>query len=360
MNKQLYWVLGFFILVACQKKVEVVKPTTQNISESVYASGAIKAQNQYQVFAMANGTIQEVLVAEGDYINMNTPLFIISNQTSKLNTENAKLNAELNDFSANKNKLSELKVNIELARAKYENDSSLFKKQAMLYEQNVGSEQDLTQRMLAMQNSRTLYQTTQLKYADLKRQLSLLSKQAQTSLAISQRTLGDYTVKSDIAGTVYAVFKERGEMVNTQTPLAVIGSSSKFKIELQVDEYDIVRIKKGQLILITLDSYKGKVFEAVVEKVNPLMNERTKAFVIEALFTKAPDVLYPNLTVEANIVIQTKSNVLTIPRIFLSNDGFVTKSDGSKIKVEVGLKDYERAEIISGITANDELIIAAK
>jgi HlyD family secretion protein len=360
MNKWLIVAFCSMVLVACKKKVEVVKPITQSITESVYASGSIKAQNQYQVFAMANGTIQDVLVAEGDQVHLHSPLFVLTNQTSKLSTENAKLNAELNDFSANQNKLKELSVNINAAKLKYQNDSSLYSKQLMLYAQKVGSEQDLEQRLLGLENSRALYQSAQLKYADLKRQLNLASKQANTSLAISQRMLGDYTVKSDVEGTVYAVYKEHGEMVNTQTPLAVVGSSTNFKLELQVDEYDIVRIKKGQLIFVTLDSYKGQVFKALVDKINPFMNERTKSFVIEALFIKAPNVLYPNLTVEANIVIQTKNNVLTVPRNFLSSDGFVTKADGTKVKVEVGLKDYERAEIISGITINDELIIPVK
>ncbi len=87
------------------------------------------------------------------------------------------------------------------------------------------------------------------------------------------------------------------------------------------------------------------------------MNERTKTFMVEALFTKAPKILYPNLTVEANIVIQTKKNALTIPRNVLNNDNTVTKSNGDKVQVKTGLKDYNKVEILSGISASDELII---
>jgi multidrug efflux pump subunit AcrA (membrane-fusion protein) len=139
-----------------------------------------------------------------------------------------------------------------------------------------------------------------------------------------------------------------------------MGSANHFKLELEIDEYDIVKIKNGQLILVSLDSYKGKVFEAMVHKINPIMNERTKTFMVEAFFSKQPDILFPNLTIEANIVISTKKNTLTLPRNLVSDDGFVTKENGEKVAVKTGLKDYNKIEILSGISANDELIVPTK
>jgi hypothetical protein len=65
--------------------------------------------------------------------------------------------------------------------------------------------------------------------------------------------------------------------------------------------------------------------------------------------------LYPNLTVEANIVIQTKENALTIPRAFLTGDSLVVLENGSARKVETGLKDYQKAEILSGLHENETI-----
>jgi HlyD family secretion protein len=102
-----------------------------------------------------------------------------------------------------------------------------------------------------------------------------------------------------------------------------------------------------------MDSYKGQVFEAKVDKINPIMNERTKSFTLEARFITKPETLYPNLTTEANIVIRTKENALTIPRAFLIDDTFVLIEKNKKVKVEIGLKDYQKVEILRGVTAND-------
>ena len=141
-----------------------------------------------------------------------------------------------------------------------------------------------------------------------------------------------------------------------QTPLAVIGDAKNFILEMQVDEFDILKIRKGLIVLVTLDSYKGKVFEASVTKINPLMNERSKTFLVEAEFLKQPELLYPNITFEANIVLQSKEKALLIPRNFVQNDTLVFKSNGDKVVVKTGLRDYQKIEILSGISAEDELI----
>jgi RND family efflux transporter MFP subunit len=360
MNKFSLLLLVALFVAGCKSKVETTKPNVTDITESVYASGVIKAENQYQVFAIVNGIINNIFVTEGDEVKKGTPLLSVVNETSKLNAENARLAASFNDFANNKSRLNELKVNIDFAKNKWQVDSSLYLRQLNLFNQQVGSLLELEQRRLAFENSRALYQSALLKYDDLKRQLNFISQQSKNNLQISEFQNQDFVVKSEVDGKVYSILKEKGEMVNPQMALAVVGSTKSFKVELQVDEYDIVRLKKGQLVMISLDSYKGEVFEALIEKINPLMNERTKSFLVEAKFTKTPLVLYPNLTVEANIVIQTKKQTLTIPRNLVSDDNMVTLKDGNKIKVELGLKDYERVEVISGITAENELIVPIK
>src|SRR5690606_24915514 len=161
---------------------------------------------------------------------------------------------------------------------------------------------------------------------------------------------------SETDGKVYSVLKEKGEMVSPQMPVAVIGAADEFILELQVDEYDIARIKPGQKVLLNLDSYKGQVFEAKVFKVNPAMNERTRSFTVEASFVTTPPALYPNLTTEANIVIQRKENALIIPREYLVDGAFVLTEDNEKVAVKTGLKDYQKVEILDGITKETTLL----
>jgi RND family efflux transporter MFP subunit len=357
MKKLLIYISASLILFACGKKPESTLPTIETITESVYASGSVESIDQYQVFASVNGIISSVNVAEGDVVDAKTKLFSIFNESSRINRENAELNAEFSDINSNNSKLNDLKLAIELAKNKMLNDSISFSRQKILYSKEAISSSQLEQSELVYQSSKTNYLSNQLKYIDLKKQLNLTDKQSKNNVKLTQELENDFFITSDIKGRVYSILKKKGEMVNTQTPLAIIGDAKAFKIVMEVDEYDIIKIKKGLKIVVSLDSYKGQTFEAVVSKIDPIMNERSKTFTIEAAFINQPPVLYPNLTLEANIVIKTKPNILTIPRKYLINDQYVVLENGEKKYIKIGLKDYEKVEVISGIAKTDKIII---
>ncbi len=357
MNRLVLFSLVSLPLISCNSTEDKIKPTIETISVSVYASGIVKSRNQYQVYASVNGLVEKIYVSEGDTVSPGTPLLSISNETSKLNTENAKLAANFSNINSNLQKLNELKLAIDLAKLKVKNDSLLLLRQQKLWADNIGSKVELEQRELAFENSLTLYESSLLRYNDLNKQIQFSSEQSKNNLNITKTLENDFLIKSKIHGTVYSILKEQGEMVNTQTPLAILGDSQEFILELQVDEYDIVKVTNGKKVFVTLDSYKGELFEGVVTKVNPLMNQSSKTFTVEAAFVKQPPILYPNLTLEASILIQTKKNVLTLPRKYIFQDEYVVKSNGEKIKVHLGLKDFQKAEILNGLNKEDELII---
>ncbi|NDK55612.1 efflux RND transporter periplasmic adaptor subunit [Pontibacter fetidus] len=358
---KLYFPIFFIVLLtACTGNQETTHPVVEDITEAVYASGVVKSKDQYEVFPKVSGIVQQLLVTEGDVVKKGAPLMKLENDAARLNTENARIAAKYARVSANSEKLNELREAIALARSKKQNDSLLLARQRNLWASKIGTRVELEQRELNYKNSVTNYKSAILRYNDLKKQLSFAARQSEKSLQISETMAEDYTVKSETNGKVYSVLKEKGEMVSPQMPVAIVGDADEFILELQVDEYDIARIKPGQKVLLNLDSYKGQVFEARVYKINPSMNERTRSFTVEASFTTTPPALYPNLTTEANIVIQTKKNALIIPREYLVDGSFVLTEDKEKKKVKTGLKDYQKVEILEGLTKDDVIVKPAQ
>ncbi|MFC7670292.1 efflux RND transporter periplasmic adaptor subunit [Hymenobacter humi] len=143
-------------------------------------------------------------------------------------------------------------------------------------------------------NSRTAYQTAVLNYQTLQKQLNFAAAQARKNLQIAQRQASDYVLRSKIKGIVYKLYREKGEAVTPQTPLALLGDARHFVLQMQVDETDIVKIRPGQQVLVTLDSYKGQVFTARVTTVSPIMNTASKTFLVEAEFIRQPPCCTPS------------------------------------------------------------------
>jgi HlyD family secretion protein len=344
------------LLYACKSKDITVQPVMETITESVYATGIVKTKNQYQVFSAVNGLVAEVFAAEGDSVKKGDAIIRLSNTGARINTDNAALAAGYASAAANAEKLNEAQIAVDLAKSRMQHDASLLQRQQNLWKESIGSRNELDQRALAYKATQNAFTAAKLRYAQLQKQISFQQRQSQNNLELSKSVAEDYTIKSETGGKVYSILKVKGEMVNTQSPVALIGDAAAFTLELQVDEYDISRIRPGQMILLNMDSYKGEVFEAVVEKINPLMSERSRSFTIEAGFIKKPMMLYPNLTCEANIRIRQKEKALTIPRSYLLEGDFVLLKNKEKRKITTGLKDYQKVEILSGLTVNDVIL----
>lgn len=347
----IYLIPIFLCCLSCAEKSERLQPIEQELIESVYASVTIQPDNIYEVYAIVSGILDANLVEEGDFVIRDQSLIQIINNTPKLNALNSKLSLELaeQNFNGSAAILNSIKSEIDDASIKLENDSINFFRQKNLWKQHIGSKAQYDTAKLNYELATNHLKLLQSKYDRTKNELQTAVKQAQNNYKTSLITTKDFTVKSKIEGKVYGLYKEPGEIVTTLEPLATIGSANNFIIELLVDEVDIVRISKGQNILITLDAYQGEVFRGKVSKIYPKKDERNQTFKVEAIFDKPPKVLYPGLSGEANIVLAQKKNILTIPKSYIMPDNMV-KTDEGLISITTGLQNMEYIEVISGLT----------
>lgn len=328
----------------------------RSLTESVYTSVTIQPDSLYQSYAIVSGILDKNLVEEGDAILKGDPIIQIINSTPKLNAENAKLALHLaqENFNGNATILEGIRNEIEAAILKYKNDSINYFRQKNLWEQKIGSKMQYDTQKLNYKLSLSNLQLLQSKYNTTRNELETNVRQAQNNYQTALITTKDFVVKSKINGKVYALYKEPGEIVNSQEPLASIGSATHFVIEMLVDEVDIVRISEYQEVIIQLDAYNGNVFTGKVSKIYPKKDERNQTFMVEAIFDKAPKVLYPGLSGEANIIIDKKENVLTIPKTYLVGDSTVNTEDGL-VTITTGLQNLEFVEVLSGITKDTYL-----
>jgi multidrug efflux pump subunit AcrA (membrane-fusion protein) len=349
--------LSLILLSACESSPETLKPVKQSITESIYASGVIVSKDQYQVFPTVSGIVDNIFVDEGAQVEIGSPILSIRNDAQKLTADNARLAVEFNALNVNRGKIDEAKSFVSLMKNQLDINEINLERQKNLWSQGIGSKSELEQRELAFKNSQNNYTSAKEKLQEINRQLDYLSKQAQNNLKISNKNNDDFLIKSKIKGTVYQMNIAKGEIATPQKQIAIIGSGENYLLELQIDEYDIVNIQLGMPVFVVLNSYRDSVFNALVTKINPIMNVQTKTFTVESEFVRPPSILYPNISFEANVVTSTKKDALLIPRSYLLNDSIVMNKEGKRLIVKTGLKDYQMVEILSGISMDEELMI---
>lgn len=348
------------LLAACKNENSGIRPIVGDITQSVYASGIVKADGQYIVYASASGVLRKINVSVGDPITTGQSLFELDSDKAQLSTENARLAYQLSNENSRyiQDKIAEMQLAVQNAKDKLKLDESIYNRNVKVKDQGGISEVDFERVELAYKSSKSAYETAQNRLNQFRIQLKNEQSRSNVNLRLSEKSQSDFTVKSAFSGQLFDILVKEGTLVSPQTPLAVIGKANSFLLELEVDENDMVQVTTGQKVLVTMDSYKGLVFEAEVRKIYPIMDERSRTFKIEAYFIEIPKKLYPNLTAEANIIIQTKKQAITIPRNYLIDKEYVLVNGDEKRKVKTGLADYQNVEILEGLKADETIYLA--
>lgn len=339
--------------VSCKSKKETTRAQKHEIVESVYASATVKAESQYAAYAPFSGLIREVLIDEGQTVQEGQVIAKIQNNSLTYVADNAKTG--LQQAQNNLGSLDEVRAQLASAKKQLNLDSANLVRQKELWNQNIGTLNQLEARQLAYEVSKNNVTALETRYKQTAKQLNNAVSQAKNQVGNAGSNLADLEIKSKVSGTVYAMNLKAGEMASPQFPIAIIGKTGTYYLEMEVDETDVTRIELGQLVVVSFDAYHDKVFTARVSKVSPNMNAKTQTFIVEAIFTETPPKLYPGLSAEASIVIQKKKDVLVIPLSYLKDADKVVTEKG-ELKVTTGIRNLEMVEITSGLSENTLLI----
>ncbi len=349
------------LIAACsggEKEFQVVR---KDLVQAVYASGEVLPLHYYEVTAKAPGTIDSIFVTAGQIVKTGDTLLRIQNPTSELSLRSAENLYEL----AKKNASSEseiLKQVEQLVNSAMETmlfDSVNYERYKRLNEKNIGSKNDFDQAVLKFKTSRYNYLIVKNQLDETKERLQIELKNALNNYLSQKSLAGDYVMLSAITGKVYNIIPKPGEIVNSNTAIIEIGALDDFEVELQVDESDIILIHEGQHVVYTLDALEDTFFTGTVRKIYPKVNTIDKTAKVTASVDPMNYSLYPGMSLEANIVILEKKNILAIPAEFLDNDGNVMVKSGGKNetrKIKTGIRDLEYVEVISGLNENDRII----
>jgi membrane fusion protein YbhG len=88
--------------------------------------------------------------------------------------------------------------------------------------------------------------------------------QARQSLALAETRLGYATLVSPMSGVVLSKSVEPGEFVSAGTPVVTVADLENIWLRAYVNETDLGRVKLGERVQVTTDTYPGKTYEGRV------------------------------------------------------------------------------------------------
>ncbi len=358
-----YCLLSIVLIVSCSKPKPVeIKPQRKDLTELVFASGDLEADNQYNLTAQTSGNLVKLDLKEGDIVKPGQVVAVIDNSQSVVNTRGAEdllVIAQKNNQS-NAPVFQQIEANIAAAKTKLAQDQVQADRYKRLFDNASVSKIEYENAQLALSTSQTNLAALQEQYNNQKVIVNQQEVSQRTVVDASKVVQENNTVKAIVSGKVYQKKKQLGDYVRIGDVIAVVGNPNLIYAKLNVDENNMSKIKLNQEVAIQLNTNKEKTYKATVHEILPTFDVASQSFLVKAFFKDPLDFRVTGTQLEANILIGEKKNALVIPRIYLGYGNKVKLKDKGDTVIQPGFISSEWVEVTSGLNENDVLILDNK
>ena len=187
----------------------------------------------------------------------------------------------------------------------------------------------------------------------------------QARLNSAEIQLGYTEIRAPVRGVIADVSTREGETVAASfaaPTFVTIVDLDRLEVQAYVDETDIGRIFVGQQATFSVDTYPEADFAASVTAINPKaeLQNGVVNYVVRLEFELPEElVLRPEMTAHVRLVVEERSDVLTVPRRAIRRDQgqqFVLVSrNGAWVdqRIEPGWRTESHVEVREGLSENE-------
>ena len=291
--------------------VETSVASRGTISAYYSTTATLEAEEEAQVVAKVRGTVKELNVEEGDYV------------------ETGQVLTRLED--------EQLEIEAQRARSTMDRLHNEYQRNKELFEKNLVSAEQYENAKFEYEAQRSAYELAQLKV--------------------------EYTaIRAPISGVISERMVKVGNMVNADQEVFRITDFDPLLAILHVPEHEMSKLRKDQTALIQADAISNRTFEGKVLRISPVVNPETGTFKVTVAIDDKTSQLKPGMFGRVRIVYDTHPNALMIPKnAVLSEDGsnsvYVIKDNlAYRKEIQTGYVNGTNIEILDGIGEGETVV----
>ncbi len=288
---------GIYAAVQAHEKNKLVVQGSLKMTESTLNS-------------MLEGTIEEVLVSEGDevkegdvLVRMKSDIVDAKLMQAEGAQSAAQAQADMADAGARSQEVAQAKAAYEYAAKMYERMKVLLQEEAIAQStfdqveaQYIAAKETYD---MALEGART----------EDKAAANALVAQADGAVAEVNSYLENAEIKAPMDGIVSAVNVDKGELISTGMPVASVTSPENPWVEVNVEETQLGKVHRGDEVKVTFAAYPGEEFTGKITNVSQKPSFATKratnengafdilSYGVKVELIDTPEELYSGMTV---------------------------------------------------------------
>lgn len=324
-------------------EVEVVPVARGAVEDAVTNSqaGTVRARLRARVGADRPGRVAAIPHREGARVRRGAPLILLDESTAR-----SRLEAARRDLEAARAAAGAARSTATLARQQFERTKSLFDSRV------------LSQAEMDQAKSRLEAAQAELEGATAR------ERGTRAAVRLAENELEHLRVVAPFDGVVAQRLVEVGESVIPGQPVMEVVGLDRLYVSAPLDEIDIGRVSEGLPARVTLDPYRGRVWQGVLTRVSPVVNDvreqnRTLEVEVEMKNDPAAPTPKPGTSADVEIVLDRRDGVLRVPTNAVIEGKTVLVIEKGKAvsrEVKTGLKNWDWTEVTTGLKEGEPVI----
>lgn len=246
-------------------------------------------------------------------------------------------------------------------------------RQHELFLAKAGAEKDWLQSQSDLTAAQNTVRSAEIALSAVRNRLRILGKTNAEISALehtpdSQKLGATATVKAPIGGVVVQRQVGVGQYIQSasggaSTPLFGIADLSSVWLIANLRESDAAVVKVGQTVEVKVPAYPGKVFEAKVTWVSPLVDPVSHRIPVRAEINNRDRALKPQMLASFKVITGEAANLIAIPQSAVVFEGssahvFVAKPDHSIAAREVTIdrQNDDKVGISAGLSPGEKIV----
>ena len=341
-------------LASAKAQLEIAKKPQRTQEVSVAENGVAQAQANYDR-AVSDRKRYENLVREGAAAQITLDQYTTQERVAKATLDSAKSQLELAQIGGRDESVRQAQT----AVARAESGLRLAKSNT---QQNDVRKDDIKAAQAGVSQAKAALGQAQAGLSSAQAQLA----QARAGLASAQQQVANTRIYSPIDGIVSKRAAEVGQLAGPSSPLLTVVALDMVFFEAQVPETEIEKVKLGMPVEVKVDALPGKSFAGQVDKLYPTGSTASRNFVVRVAVPNLARSLRPGMFARGSVVLERRRGVV------VSKDALVKSEDGAfavyvakgnlaeQRKVTLGVTTAETAEIRSGVSAGEQVIVVGQ
>jgi len=357
--------------------VQVAKAARSSVQRIVNAEAILFPVDQTSVTPKISAPVSRFLVKRGDHVRKGQLLAVLENRDLAASVrENKALYSQAEaayrttTAATLPDDLTKARTDVQSARQALDAAQKLYENRQSLVREGALAQKLADDAKVAWVQAQSTFATAEKHLESLQnigRQAQTKGAQGQVDAAqaryqAAQAQLSYTEIQSPISGIVADRPVYPGEMAVSGNPIISIIDVSQVIARANVPVKDAAGLRVGKLasIISPLGELPGKV-----TVVSPAVDPSTTTVEVWVQAANPGERLKPGITVHVSVVAETIPNAIVVPTAALltSDEGgdkvMVVSSDSTahERKVEVGVRDADKVQIVSGIKEGDEVVI---